>query len=179
MGLPENLRQKARAIFFAKQKAGGFSAKVHDTKGWRSEEGSYGGPSAEREAASTPEAAVGGGSRSKTKGASVRGICFAFQRGECTRGEKCIFRHAADDEGSAKRMQDYRREKQEAASRAKVEKLKKSKGAAAVTAANGTTKGAASFTEEQKAAMRAKPCRWFQKGNCSRGDACFFAHVKA
>ena len=165
MSLPEKLRQKARAIFFAKQKAGGFSAKLHDDgDGY----GGYGAAAAGTAAAETP-----GTSPAKPTGGAGRGICFAFQRGECTRGEKCIFRHAVDDDTSAQRMQEYRRSKQEAAAKAKLEKIKGKSGAAVPVKAMS----AAELTEEQKSAMGAKPCRWFLKGKCSRGDSCFFAHV--
>lgn len=171
MALPERLRQKARAIFFAKQKAGGFSAKVHDDNG-----NGY----ASAEGANTAAAASTPSKVAPVKGGAGRGICFAFQRGECTRGEKCIFRHAADDDGSVQRMQEYRRSKQEAVAKAKIEKIK-AKGGAAVEKKKMTdpSSSSTSFSKEQIEAMSAKPCRWFLKGNCSRGDKCFFSHAKA
>lgn len=61
MALPENLRQTARAVFFAKQKTQGFPSKKRPD---------------------VPEGAKG-----------RKGVCFAYQKGECNRGDACIFRH--------------------------------------------------------------------------------------
>jgi len=74
MALPEALRQKARAIFFAKQRTGGFAAPKHLANG----------------------AEVVAQAEAVTKGA-----CFAFLRGSCTRGASCIFRHGDDGTGAA------------------------------------------------------------------------------
>ena len=67
MHLPEDLRQKARAIFFAKQRGNGFSmASKHSASGT-------------------------GGVGTK------KGVCYSFLRGECTRGDACIFSHETGD----------------------------------------------------------------------------------
>lgn len=69
MALPEGVRQKARAIFFAKQRTTGFAAPKHFRGG---------------------DPATGG----DTKNAAVgKGVCYAFLRGSCLRGDSCIFRH--------------------------------------------------------------------------------------
>ena len=74
MALPESLRQKARAIFFAKQRTGGF------------------GP------AKYVDPAVAGADAKGGAAAVPKGVCFAFRRGECKFGDTCIFRH--DDSGA-------------------------------------------------------------------------------
>eukprot|EP00037_Helgoeca_nana_P009171 m.80601 g.80601 ORF g.80601 m.80601 type:complete len:373 (-) comp19392_c0_seq1:158-1276(-) len=77
MALPEALRQKARAIFFAKQRTGGFAAPKHVADG----AGVHGAP---------------------------KGVCFAYLRGACLRGDSCIFKHGEDATDPAESKQKWR-----------------------------------------------------------------------
>lgn len=70
MELPEHLRQKARAVFFSKQRSNGFGPNKY------------------------------GGGDNKNVPSRRKGVCYAFLRGECDRGEECIFRH---DDGTGER----------------------------------------------------------------------------
>ena len=79
--LPEKLRQKARAIFFAKQKGAGFHVKTEPLN---------------KEGASQ----VAGGSK---------GVCYAFLRGDCDRGDACIFRHATATEADSAKMENWKK----------------------------------------------------------------------
>eukprot|EP00940_MAST-03C_sp_MAST-3C-sp2_P002572 g2572.t1 len=65
MKLPVESRQKARAIFFAKQRTSGYA----------------------------------GGSSQRKKERPSR-VCFAFQSGECTRGDQCKFEHTSTKNGA-------------------------------------------------------------------------------
>ena len=81
MQLPEELRQKARAIFFAKQRGTGFSM-------------------------SQKHSAAGTGGVGAKKGA-----CYAFLRGECTRGDACIFSHVVKGGGATDKAAEERQKK--------------------------------------------------------------------
>jgi hypothetical protein len=41
-----------------------------------------------------------------------KGVCYAYQRGECTRGDACIFRHdtgeGKTDEATMQKYKEYR-----------------------------------------------------------------------
>ena len=76
-----------------------------------------------------------------------RGVCFAFQRGECDRGESCRFAHEGGDGGAF------------ASSRAPRDRSSRPP-----RSSSGPSGGARGM------------CFAFQKGECDRGESCRFAH---
>jgi len=152
MALPDHLKAKARAIFFAKQRKGDFR-QIHESTGGnvcfafqrgecdRGSECKFvhdsSGTGAAPESASKPagywtadqggeeDVAVQKKSRQETNSAG-RPVCFSFQTGSCRRGSACKFAHVLDE-----------------AAKAEAEK-------------RGSE----------------KPCYAFQTGSCKRGDAC-------
>lgn len=92
-------------------------------------------------------------------------VCFAFQKGECTRGSSCRFAHPDGVAGAGDSHRDvwgsfggrYRRERPGGDS----------------SGGYGGSFGGGSFGRGQGA------CYAFQRGECDRGDSCRFSHEES
>ena len=88
--------------------------------------------------------------RGRSEEPKKKGICYAFQKGECKQGKKCQYRHESPKDKRAK-SDKKGRERSRSPSKEKGKKMSR---------------------EE----MAKTPCTYFAKGNCKRGDKCYFKH---
>ena len=165
MALPDHLKAKARAVFFAKQRKGDFRGAPGGANAWQS--GGGGG---------------GGGN-----------VCFAFQKGHCDRGDECKFSHeisgagnansaasepAADFNTAAPNKRIRFDEDDDGNEQAKVEAPKKITFGDATSSRSERTKPVAGARPGAAGKGAGKPvCFPFQTGSCRRGSDCKFAHV--
>ena len=96
------------------------------------------------------------GTKVVKKSRAKSGMCFAFQKGDCSRGEACRFSHAAPS--------------------AAAEGAAAEGAAAAAGAPEGEGGAAAAATRVAAAAALKGVCFKWRKGECERGSACKFAH---
>lgn len=167
MALPDHLKAKARAVFFAKQRKGDFrGAPGGANNAWQSGGGGSGG-----------------------------NICFAFQKGQCDRGDECKFSHDTSGAGhshsaASESATDFNTaaapnkrirfdEDDEGNEQAKVEVPKKISFDDTKSPHNERTKKPISGARPSAAGKgTGKPvCFPFQTGSCRRGSDCKFAHV--
>ncbi len=109
MALPEHLKVKARAVFFAKQRKGDFRPQPGARKG--DSGGGCGDADGVAAAAAAADGGVDGAPKVKrpraeaataaTAAAPARPVCFAFQSNSCKRGAACKFQHVADETAKA------------------------------------------------------------------------------
>ncbi len=96
---------------------------------------------------------------------------YAFQRGECERGDSCRFSHAAEGEYSAPAPREAREAKPSgicyAFNRGECERGDSCR-----------FSHEAGEVPERSAGGRGV-CYAFQRGECERGDSCRFSHVAA
>ena len=127
----------------------------------------FGGTYVSPREAAKAAAAKKGGKKGGKSGKGGKGVCFAFQKGECERGDECRFAHVKDASavaggagGAGKSRTACRGCGEEGHFKRDCPKGGSSNGG---KSAKGGGKGV---------------CFAFQKGECERGDECRFAHVK-
>ena len=93
MALPQEMKQKARAVFFAKQAAGRYRGNGKGARGRGRGLGfGRGGMRGGALGGARPRARHGGKDKASGK---FKGVCDDFARGRCSRGDRCIFQHPA------------------------------------------------------------------------------------
>jgi RNA-binding motif X-linked protein 2 len=126
----------------------------------------------------------------------MHGVCFAFQKGECTRGEACRFTHAAEGDGgedtssmaqsklpgvcfafqkgTCRRGASCRfaHDTEDNASDASATNT----GGVTGDTQNGVGDDPGDLLSRVKAAEGGGVCFAFQKGTCRRGVSCRFSH---
>eukprot|EP01043_Picozoa_sp_COSAG02_P039438 COSAG02_NODE_3113_length_7338_cov_2.845559_6_plen_272_part_00 len=129
--------------------------------------------------------------RNDTGGDGTRGVCYAFQRGECTRGDTCRFSHSGEPGpgGSAYSPRGgrggggvcYAFQRGEC-TRGDSCRFLHEKGAAPPPSRGGRGGsrggGRGGSRGGGRGGGRGAPgvCYAFQKGECTRGDSCRFSH---
>ena len=122
--------------------------------------------------------------KGKLARAKLPGACFAFQKGECDRGDNCRYAHGASDSHSAAAGTSAL--SQPSPGRAKLpgacfafQKGECDRGDSCRYAHGAIEGGAGGGAPSQPSPGRAKlpgVCFAFQKGECDRGDSCRYAH---
>jgi hypothetical protein len=98
-------------------------------------------------------------------------ICYAFQKGECTRGAECKFKHTDLQAAKLRRIMAL---PQKARQRARAIFFNKQRtGQRQGMQAHGRRRGG----KRGKDGKLQGECFAFKKGECTRGDACLFQHV--
>ena len=92
------------------------------------------------------------------------GVCFAFQKGECTRGDACRFSHTEGGGGGGGGFG--------ASPRSSAPCYAFQKG----ECSRGDSCRFSHDPNAQAPQRSSQPCYAFQKGECSRGDSCRFSH---
>ena len=105
MSLPADMKQKARAVFFAKQAAGRYRGNGKGARG-RGRGGGFGrgGMRGGALGGARPRARHGGKDKATGK---FKGVCDDFARGRCSRGDRCIFQHPAGGGAAAAAAPHY------------------------------------------------------------------------
>ncbi|KAG0613972.1 hypothetical protein M758_6G142000 [Ceratodon purpureus] len=120
----------------------------------------------------------GRGNGSGEKDEKTQGVCYAFQRGDCSNGDSCRFLHEKQEERPRRVCYAFQRgdcpngddckflhEKQEERPRRVCYAFQRG------DCPNGDD---CKFLHEKQEGPEV--CRAFQRGDCSRGDSCRFAH---
>ena len=87
--------------------------------------------------------------RGRSEQPKKKGICYKFQEGKCNLGKACQYRHESPKRSKSDKGKGKSRDRPRSPCKGKPKKMSR---------------------EE----MAKTPCTYFQKGNCRRGDKCYY-----
>ena len=119
------------------------------------------------------------------KGGERSNVCYAFQRGECTRGDSCKFDHggasgggrgAGGGRGKGGFGVCYAFQRGECTRGDSCKFEHSAGGSGRGGGGKGRGRGGGNGKGKGKGGAKAGVCYAFQKGECTRGTSCRFAH---